>query len=117
MSFRKQSAVRHISWIELMDMCDSIVGQLKFGPRINSICPVDTRSEIPARIIAYKLDIPVDRNGLTFGITSELRPKACFFQLESENEFVNNEAKTKIETIPVDIEGEYQKITMPWEKR
>jgi len=37
--------------------------------------------------------------------------------LESENEFVNNSAKTKIETIPVDIEGEFQRFTMPWEKQ
>ena len=117
MALRKQSSIRHISWSELTDMCDSIVGQLRFGPRIQSIRAVDARSEIPARIIAYKLNVPVDVNGLTFGITSELMPKACFFQLEPENAFMKNESKTRIETIPVDIEGEYQKITMPWEKR
>ena len=117
MALRKQTAVRHVSWEELMDMCDSIAGQLRFGPRVNSIWPIDERSEIPARIIAYKLNVPIDKNGLTFGITSERMPTACFFQLETQNEYFMNKSKTKIETIPVDIEGEFQRATMPWEKR
>ena len=116
MSIRKYSAVRHISWAELEEMTNSIAGQLRFGPRVQIITPIDDRAAIPSHMIAYKLGAKVATGGTTFGITSELKPHACFFQLEYENEFFMKKAECRIETIPVDIEGEYQRFTMPWEK-
>ena len=117
MSIRKQTAVRHISWEELSDMCNSIAGQLRFGPTVYGICPIDARSTIPAFMIAHKLGVHmVQSGGVLFGITSERRPEACFFHLEHQSEHFTSPTKYRIETLEIDIEGEFQKVTMPWEK-
>ena len=116
MAIRKHTALSHVSWEELTDMCNSIAGQLRFGKPVQVITPVDDRSAIPAHMIAHKLRCKVGPGGLTFGITSELMPKACFYQFETEKEFFNQNIKTRIRSIPVDIEGEHERFTMPWEK-
>lgn len=106
---REHSAVRIISWEELLMMLRTLAESF---PRGQPIRPVSKSAMIPAAILAELTGLDVDFNkGTTFDLTDKETPVVAIFQLDREDSY--QFGKTEIFN---DILYKDQKLILPWSK-
>lgn len=106
---RDHSAVRIISWEELLMMLKALAESF---PRGQPIRPVSKSALVPAAIIAELTGLDVDFNkGTTFDITDKETPVVAIFQIDREETHLYG--KTEIFN---DILYKDQKLILPWTK-
>ena len=114
---RPKSVIRHISFIEFNQMMNSLAETVRSsGLKVQGLTPIDKRDLVPAALLAYKLDVPINNNSTTFSIYSDSLPNICMFKKTYESDHYNVDSKAYLEEIDVEEDGYHQKIVFEWEK-
>lgn len=121
--FRRQSAIRTISYIEAETMLRSLSEHMfssflledKEEPTI--ITPMDSSDKIPAAMLAEFSDLELGPGGTKFSIFSRPGCEVCIFKRVYEmSELYNEDIKVFLETITVEEDGYEQQVIFEWQK-
>lgn len=112
---RRQSAVRHISFVELNEMLNGFSKVLQ-RYHINSIKPLEIEDQIPAAMLAEKLGVRIAENGKSFSVYGDKVPDICLFNKKHPENHFNNNMSISYEDIEMDVDNDYQKVVFEWNK-
>lgn len=114
MGLKTQTSVIHLSWEEVYEMTLNLADQMRANPP-KSICGLNRVDEPIAAMLAYTLDIPVDKNGEKFTISNGMGMPYCFYIQNWNSEHFNRTCKASLYTLEEENE-QFTKITVPWQK-
>ena len=117
MAIRKETAIRHLSYEEMDMMLRELAEQIRSkGIKVTSISPKDQDDYVGATILASLLGVKVGPGHRVFGLYSEHGIDFCLFHKIYENDVYNRDTKCYVDTVTVDPEMKYTRITLPWIK-
>ena len=117
MATRKETAVRHLSYEEMDMMLRELAEQIRYkGIKVTSIAPKDEEDYVCAAILAAFLGVKVRQGDRVFGLYSEYGVDFCLFNKKYDSDHYNTDTQCYVDTVEVDNEMRYTKVTLPWIK-
>ena len=86
------------------------------GIKVTGIKPMDQRDYVCASILAHFLGVPVADTGSRYSLYSDYDVDFCLFKKIHESDHYNTDTKFYVDTVEVNPDQSFTKVTLPWIK-
>ena len=112
----RESRVTHLSYEEVDFKLRSLAEQIKLTKNVDGIWPKYDTDYTAAALLAYFLSVPIVMNGDVYSHYSGQGIDISLVKKNSWTDLYNDNTELFIDEVEVDENGNFQKVTLPWQK-